>query len=224
MARNLKGNVMMKMSEELYGYVLKHTREPEVLAELREVTSKMRGSVMQIAPDQGQLMGFLAGLLGVKKAIEVGVYTGYSSTAVAMALPPDGKLVALDVDETTMQVARKFWEKAGVRDKVDERLGDAAVSLKAILEAEGGNSYDMAFIDADKSNYDVYYELLLQLVRPGGLILIDNVLWGGSVVNPARDDADTCAIRALNDKIFADTRVATATITIGDGLTVCRKL
>ncbi|CAD7698944.1 unnamed protein product [Ostreobium quekettii] len=219
-----KQTMLKHISDELYGYVLDHTREPEVLAELREETARLPGFQMQVSPEQGQLMGLLVQLMGVKKAIEVGVFTGYSSLCVAMALPPDGKLVALERDEKALSVARRYWDKAGVTHKVVERVGKAESTLQSIIKEEGGNSYDFAFIDADKANYGVYYELALELVRPGGLVIVDNVLFNGKVVDPEVKDRGTNAIRALNDKIFKDDRVFTATLTVADGLTLCRKL
>lgn len=196
-------------------------REPEILARLRAETAKLgRISGMQIGPDQGAVMGLLAKLIGARRYLEIGVFTGYSSLSMALALPADGRITALDVSEEFTSIARRYWKEAGVADRIDLKLAAAAVSL-AELKAKGAR-YDMAFIDADKSNYDLYYEYCLELVRPGGLIAIDNVLWSGAVADPTKIDEDTAALRALNAKINADERVDAALAPMGDGLYLVR--
>jgi caffeoyl-CoA O-methyltransferase len=212
------------MTDRLYDYMLSVTsREHPVLAELRAETARMPRAGMQIAPEQGQFMAMLVTLLGARRTLEVGVFTGYSSLAVALALPSDGRVVALDISEEWTSVGRRYWQAAGVADKVDLRVGPAAESLRALVAEGCTGEFDFAFIDADKERYDTYYELALQLVRPGGLIAIDNVLWGGSVADPADQDADTRALRALNEKLHGDTRIDLAMVPIGDGLTLARK-
>lgn len=214
----------IQVTDALYDYILSVTsREHPLLARLREETATMPGSGMQISPEQGQLMAFLVTLTGARRALEVGVFTGYSSLAVAMAMPPEGRLVACDVSESFTAVARRYWEEAGVADKVSLRLGPATETLEALLADGQAGSFDFAFIDADKENYGRYYDLALELVRPGGLIAIDNVLWGGAVADPADQDADTQAIRALNARLHHDARIDLTMLPIGDGLTLARK-
>ncbi|KAJ9522099.1 hypothetical protein QJQ45_005183 [Haematococcus lacustris] len=195
----------------------------QVLALLREETSRMQGYRMQITPEQGCLLGLLVELTGARRAVEVGVFTGYSSISIAQALPEDGHLLALDVDERTMAVARKYWELAGVAHKVEGVVGPAAMSLQDALQREGPNSYDFAFIDADKQGYDTYYEILLRLVRPGGLIVIDNVLWYGRVADPEETDKATMALKALNHKLLHDPRISLSIVPVGDGVALCRR-
>jgi predicted O-methyltransferase YrrM len=217
-------NRSLGLDDRLYDYVLSHSvREPAVLEELRAETAKLSGAGMQIGPDQGQFMALLVELLGVRQALEVGVYTGYSSTAVALSLPPAGRLLACDVSEDYTQIARRYWAKAGVAGKIELRLGPALSTLDALLAEGRAGGFDFAFIDADKPNYLGYYERCLRLLRPGGLLAIDNVLWGGEVANPEARDADTTAIRALNDKVAADPRVSVSLLPLGDGLTLARK-
>ncbi|MNS70934.1 putative O-methyltransferase [compost metagenome] len=217
-------NRTIQMTDRLYDYMLSVTsREHPQLAELRAETARMPRAGMQIAPEQGQFMAMLVTLLGARRTLEVGVFTGYSSLAVALALPHDGRVVALDISEEWTRVGRRYWQAAGVADKVDLRVGPAAESLQALVAEGCAGTFDFAFIDADKERYDTYYELALQLVRPGGLIAIDNVLWGGSVADPADQDADTRALRALNEKLHGDTRIDLAMVPIGDGLTLARK-
>jgi len=212
------------LDDRLYQYLASVSRrEPEVLRLLREETAALPQGGMQISPEQGQFMGLLARLTSAVRVLEVGVFTGYSSTALALALPADGHITALDISPEWTAVARRYWELAGVAGKIDLRLGPALDSLDALL-AEGEARYDMAFIDADKENYALYYERILRLLRPGGLLLIDNVLWGGRVADASFDDADTKAIRALNQTIHADGRVAISLLPIADGLTLAMKL
>jgi caffeoyl-CoA O-methyltransferase len=214
----------IQVTDPLYDYMLSVTsREHPLLARLREETARMPGSGMQIAPEQGQLMAFLVTLTGARRALEVGVFTGYSSLAVALAMPPEGRLIACDVSESWTAVARRYWDEAGVADKVSLRLGPATDTLEALLADGQAGSFDFAFIDADKENYGRYYDLALELVRPGGLIAIDNVLWGGAVADPADQDADTQAIRALNARLHHDARIDLTMLPIGDGLTLARK-
>ncbi|KAG1662959.1 hypothetical protein FOA52_006712 [Chlamydomonas sp. UWO 241] len=219
----LKVPASMNMTTELYSYLLAHTREPEVLKELRDETAAMLGSHMQITPDQGQMLALLVQLMGARRAIEVGVFTGYSSVAVAMALPETGKLYALDKDDRSMGVARKYWAKAGVQHKVVERLGPALGSLERMLEEEGPDSFDVAFIDADKRAYWQYYELLLKLVRPNGLIVADNVLFYGKAAAPEASDKAAQALAEFNAKLLVDERIDLSIVPVGDGMALCRK-
>jgi len=212
------------LSEPLYRYVVDHSGpEHPVLGELREATAGMKHAGMQIGVDQGRLMALLVKLIGARRTLEIGVFTGYSTLAVALALPPDGRIVACDVSEEWTAVGRAHWQKAGVADRIDLRLGRATKTLDELLAAGEAGRFDFAFIDADKENYGAYYERCLQLVRAGGLIAIDNTLWSGAVIDPAHRDADTEAIRALNDAIHRDPRVDAAMLTVGDGLTLARK-
>jgi caffeoyl-CoA O-methyltransferase len=193
------------------------------LAALREETAHHVHAGMQIGPEQGAFMGLLVRLLGARKTLEVGVFTGYSSMVVAKAMGPEGKVLALDVSEEFTAVARCHWARAGIADRIELRLRPAAESLKELVAAGAGETFDFAFIDADKVNYDVYYEYALKLVRRGGLIAIDNVLWSGQVIDPSDESADTAAIRALNSKVHGDKRVEAVLVPIGDGLTLALK-
>ena len=199
-------------------------REDADLAAVRQETAKHSYAAMQISPEQGHFMALLVRLLGARKCLEVGVFTGYSAMVVAKAMGRAGKVVALDVSEEFTAIARRHWAKAGISEQIDLRLRPAAESLKAMVAANEGESFDFAFIDADKNNYDTYYEYALKLVRRGGLIAIDNVLWSGAVVDSADTSADTVAIRALNEKIHADSRVDATLLPVGDGLTLALKL
>ena len=213
----------ISLDARLYEYLTKHSvREHPVLAELREATLTQKHAGMQIAPDQGQLMALLVKLINARRTIEIGVFTGYSSLAVALALPDDGRILACDISDEYTQVARKFWQRAGVADKITLVLAPALQTLDARLAAGEAGAYDFAFIDADKTGYDGYYERCLRLLRPGGLITVDNVLWGGSVAHEAKD-ADTKALQAFNTKLHADQRVDVAMLPVGDGLTLARK-
>ncbi len=217
-------NRSLTLTDALYDYLLRNSlREPAVLAELRAETSRLPSSSMQIAPEQGQFMALLVELIGARRTLEIGTFTGYSSLCVALALPADGTVTACDVSEEYTAVARRYWAKAGVAEKVDLRLAPAVETLDGLLAEERAGSYDFAFIDADKTGYDAYYERCLVLLRPGGLIAIDNVLWGGDVADPAKTDADTAAIRALNAKLRDDSRVSMSLIPVGDGLLLARK-
>ncbi len=210
------------LSDELAAYVQQvGTRLVPAQEGLREATRGMRGAGMQIGADQGQFMGFLVRALGVKRALEVGTFTGYSALSVALALPPDGTLVCCDISAEYPAVGKPFWDQAGVAAKIDLRIGPALTTLDALLAA--GDRFDFAFIDADKSNYDAYYERCLVLVRPGGVIAVDNVLWSGAVIDPNQTSEDTEALRALNLKLHADERVDIVMLAIGDGLTLLRR-
>ncbi|GAB4326368.1 MAG: class I SAM-dependent methyltransferase [Leptolyngbyaceae cyanobacterium] len=217
-------NQTLGLSDRLAEYLKSVSlREPEVLTELRQETSHHPMSTMQIAPEQGQFMALLVQLMGARKTLEIGVFTGYSALVVALALPADGKVVACDVNEEFTAIARRYWEKAGVTNKIDLHLAPALETLDQLLASGQANTFDFAFIDADKSNYDNYYERALQLVRPGGLIAIDNVLWSGAVADPQIQDTRTNAIRALNQKLHQDERVTLSLIPIADGLTLALK-
>lgn len=213
------------ISSELYDYVVSTTlRDDDVLADLRAETAQFPEAAMQISPDQGQFMGLLAGLVGASRAIEVGVFTGYSSLCVARALPDDGLLVACDVNVEYTQVARRFWKRAGVSGKIDLRIGPAIETLDAMIGDGESGTYDLAFIDADKGNYARYYERCLQLLRTGGLMMVDNALWGGRVADPAHTGAITSVMRDLNGMAGRDNRVEVTLLPIGDGLLLARKV
>jgi caffeoyl-CoA O-methyltransferase len=212
------------MTEPLHDYLLQVSlREPPVLRRLREFTQRRPHGNMQISPEQGQFMALLVEMIGAKRAIEVGTFTGYSSTAVALALPERGRMICCDVSEDYTAIARKFWREAGVEKKIDLRLAPAKKTLDALLRDGQAGKFDFAFIDADKENYGAYYERVLKLLRPGGVAAIDNVLWGGSVLDEADQSVDTKAIRAFNKKLKGDKRVSVSLVPIGDGLTLARK-
>ena len=214
----------ISMDDRLYDYLVSvGVREPEVLRRLREETSRLPQAGMQISPDQGAFMALLVELLGARRCLEVGVFTGYSSLAVALALPSGGHVTACDVSEEWTSIARRYWEEAGVAERIDLRLAPALETLEGLIADGRESTYDFAFIDADKRNYDLYYERSLSLLRPGGLVVIDNVLWGGDVADPAKHDADTVAIRALNEKLRDDERVTLSFVPIADGLALARK-
>ncbi|HBC09537.1 MAG TPA: SAM-dependent methyltransferase [Rhodospirillaceae bacterium] len=208
----------------LYDYILKTTlREPEILARLRRETDSHPRAGMQISPDQGQLLALLVELLGARRVVEVGTFTGYSSLAMAMALPDDGEMVCCDVSEEYTSVARRYWAEAGVEGRVTLRLAPAVETLDALISEGRTGAFDMAFIDADKENYQNYFERCLTLIRPGGLIAVDNVLWNGRVIDPADDSVDTQAIRAFNAGLKNDDRVTISLLSVADGLTLARK-
>jgi len=212
------------LTDPLYDYLLSISlREPDILKQLREETAGITMSIMQISPDQGQFMQLLVKLLCARNCLEVGVYTGYSSLCVALAMPEDGKLVACDIDEDWTAVARKYWHQAGIADKIDLHLAPATQTLQKLLDAGKQDSFDFAFIDADKPSYTDYYEYCLKLVRPGGLIVVDNTLWGGSVADRTINDPDTIAISQFNQNLLDDKRVDISMLAIGDGLTLIRK-
>lgn len=217
-------NQSIGLKPQLYDYLLSVSlREHPVLAELRQITLQHAMGQMQISPEQGQLMALLVKLGNVQRALEVGVFTGYSALSVALALPPEGRLIACDVSEEYAAIAQQYWQKAGVDDKIDLRLAPATETLQRLIDAGETGTFDFAFIDADKSNYDTYYEQALQLVRTGGLVAIDNVLWYGRVADPSVTDNRTQTIRALNQKLAQDSRIDLSLIPIGDGLTLARK-
>jgi predicted O-methyltransferase YrrM len=218
-------NKTLGLEKSLYDYLQSVSlREPEILAQLREETAQHSMSRMQIAPEQGQLMALLVQLMGAKKTLDIGVFTGYSSLVVALALPPEGKVFACDVSEEYTAIARRYWQQAGVTDKIELHIAPALETLDSLIVAGHGNTFDFAFIDADKSNYDHYYERTLQLVRPGGLIAIDNVLWSGRVADPQHQDNRTNKIRAFNKKLYDDPRIILSLVPIADGLTLALKL
>ncbi len=217
-----------EIDDRLYDYLLATSlREPEVLRRLREETAGMPGAGMQIGPEQGQFMALLVELIGARRTLEIGTFTGYSALVVALALPPEGRVVACDVSEEYTAVARRYWAEAGVADKIDLHLAPAIETLDRLIAPDPGGgqagSFDFAFIDADKANYDAYFERVLTLLRPGGLVAIDNVLWDGKVIEVASEDPDTRAIQALNAKLSGDDRVTISLLPLGDGLTLARK-
>ena len=217
-------NQTLGLNTQLYDYLQSVSlREPEILTQLRQETAQHPMAQMQIAPDQGQFMALLVQLIGAKKTLEVGVFTGYSSLVVALALPPEGKVVACDVSEEYTNIARRYWQQAGVADKIELHIAPAQETLKSLLAEGQAGTFDFAFIDADKSNYEIYYEHALELVRPGGLIIVDNVLWSGRVADPQVQDNRTKAIRSLNQKLHQDQRVTLSLVPIGDGLTLALK-
>ena len=223
----------IQFSKQLRDYVLSTLREPDVLKRLREETDSDPHAIMQIPPEQGQFMSFLVKALGVKKALEVGTYTGYSALTVALALPDDGWLIACDINEKWVNIGRKYWREAGVAHKIDFRFGKATRTLDNLIKSGEADSFDFVFIDADKISYDAYYEKSLTLLRPGGVIAIDNVLLFGAVVDAnvldtdlknRITDADIDAMRKLNEKVRNDPRVDETMLPIADGLTLVRKL
>jgi len=216
-------NRSIGLDDELARYLLEHSiREHPAQTALRAATASHRSAGMQISPDQGQFMALLVKLIGARRAVEVGVFTGYSALTVALALPDDGRLLACDISDEYTRIGRPFWQQAGVADKIELRLAPALQTLDAELAAGAAGSVDFMFIDADKTGYDDYYERGLLLLRQGGLMAIDNTLWAGSVARPAKDD-DTRALQQLNDKLHHDARVDLSLVAIGDGLTLARK-
>ncbi|MEG4009529.1 class I SAM-dependent methyltransferase [Microcoleus sp. Pol11C1] len=217
-------NSTLGLENQLYDYLLSISlREPDILASLREETAKHPMAQMQIAPEQGQFMELVVQLMGATKTLEIGVFTGYSSLCVALALPSNGQIIACDVSEEYTAIARRYWEAAGVANKISLQLGPAINTLdKLIAEGQAG-TFDFAFIDADKENYEAYFERSLQLVRNGGLIVIDNVLWSGRVADPQIQDESTTALRTFNDKLRNDPRVTLSVVPIADGLTLALK-
>lgn len=212
------------LTDKLHDYVVDvSVRETVAQRQLREETAELPESAMQISPEQGQFMQLLARILGVRRVVEVGTFTGYSALSMALVLPEDGEVVCIDKSEEWTTLAQDYWVKAGVDDLVDLRIGDGREELDVLLEEGGAAKFDFAFIDADKVNYDAYYEKCLRLVRAGGLVAIDNTLWSGSVADPSDDDPDTVAIRQLNQKLSKDDRVDLSLVPIGDGLTLARK-
>jgi predicted O-methyltransferase YrrM len=212
------------LTEKLQDYVLDASlREPAVLRRLRQETARLPLAAMQIAPDQGQFMALLARLVGARRCLEIGTFTGYSALAVALALPEGGRLIACDVNPETTAVARRYWTEAGVADRIELRLAPALETLDALLAGGEEGRFDFIFIDADKENYDAYYERALRLLRAGGLILLDNVLWGGWVADRRRGDPETISLRALNAKLRRDERIDLSLLPLADGITLARK-
>ncbi len=208
---------------DVYAYLLRYgVHEPPVLARLREETDSHPRRQMQIGPEQGQLLRLLVELVGAKRCLEIGTFTGYSSLSVALALPPGGSIVCCDVSEEFTAIARRYWAEAGVADKVDLRIGPAVDTLDALLAGGEAGTFDLAFIDADKGNYPNYWDRCIRLVRSGGVLCVDNVLWSGAVADPADQSADTNAIRALNERVHGDDRVTAVTLPIADGMTIAR--
>ncbi len=218
-------NKTIALDDRLYEYLLSVSlREPDILARLRDETLNRPDAQMQIAPEQGQFMALLLKLIGARRSLEVGTFTGYSALVCALALPEDGQLIALDINEETTAIAQRYWAEAGVENKIELRLGPAEDSLRNLIDSGDQGSFDFMFIDADKTGYPTYYEMGLQLLRPGGLVAFDNVLWAGRVADPAAEDDDTQALKALNVQLHADPRVDISMVPIGDGLTLARKL
>ncbi len=218
-------NRTLGLDDRLYDYMLDHSlREPDLFRRLREETAKDSMSVMQIAPEQGQFMALIVKAIGARRCIEVGVYTGYSALSVAAALPADGRIVACDISEEWTNVGKRYWEEAGVVDKIDLRLAPAVDTLDQLINDGQSGSFDFAFIDADKVNYINYYERCLELLRTGGLIVVDNVFWSGDVADPGIDETeDLAAIRGFNDHVTNDERCDLSMIPVADGLTLARK-
>lgn len=212
--------VTAELQEYLLGVSL---REPRLLRRLREETSRLEAANMQISPEQGQFMGLLVELTAARNIIEVGTFTGYSALCMALAMPDDGRLICCDISDEWTAIARRYWEEAGIEERIRLRLAPAETSLRQLLKQGETGRFDMAFIDADKESYLVYYELCLQLLRPGGLLLADNTLWGGSVADPADTSADTLAIRKFNETLHQDDRISLSLLPMGDGLTLARK-
>jgi len=218
-------NQSLGLSPELREYLLdRGVREHDVLRRLREKTQIMPDGIMQITPEQGAFMAMLVRLTGARRALEIGVFTGYSTLAVALALPEDGHVTACDIDPESTAIARHFWREAGVEERIDLRIGPAIETLDGLLAARGQDTYDFAFIDADKENYANYYEKCMELVRPGGLIVVDNVLWRkGWVINATAEDEETVAVRAFNSRLRDDPRIDLSMVPIGDGVTLARR-
>jgi predicted O-methyltransferase YrrM len=214
----------LPLTDRLHEYLLATSlREHPALARLREETSLLPGAGMQIAPEQGQLMAFLVELIGARRVLEIGCFTGYSALAMALALPPDGRLITLEANAGPIEIGRRAWRAAGVADRIEVRIGLALESLDHLLRDDGAGSFDLAFIDADKKSYDGYYERALALVRPGGLILLDNMLWDGAVADPSNQERQTVVLRTLNAKLQRDERITLSLLPLGDGLTLARK-
>jgi len=214
----------LAITDVIENYVCAHAREGAIAARLREETAKLPQAGMQIGADQAAFLALLVRAIGAQRCIEIGTFTGYSALAVAAALPETGKLICCDISAEWTAVAQRYWTQAGVAARIDLRLAPALETLHDLLAQDGNGQYDFAFIDADKSGYDAYYEACLELLRPGGLIALDNMLWSGRVADPDHHDVDTDAIRALNAKINADSRVDATLLTVGDGvMLVCKR-
>jgi caffeoyl-CoA O-methyltransferase len=212
------------VTPELRSYLLQNSlRDTDLLARLREETQALPMGRMQICPEQGQFMALLMELLGARKTLEVGTFTGYSALVVALALPPDGRVVACDVSEEWTRIARRYWEEAGVAHKIDLHLGPGVDTLQALIDEGGVGTFDFVFLDADKVSYPTYYEQAVQLLRPGGLLAVDNALWGGRVADPTVTDDDTEGIRRITRTIHSDPRVTPSLLPLGDGLLLARR-
>lgn len=217
-------NTSIGLSPELTAYLLDHgVREPAILARLRAETATLPESDMQIAPEQGALLALLVRLIGAERCLELGTFTGYSSLAVALALPHDARLICCDVSDEWTSIARRYWAEAGVADRVELRLGPALESLDALLDGGAAGTFDFAFVDASKREYPDYHERLLRLLRTGGLIAYDNVFWDGAVLDPNDNDPDTEGVRRLNDRLATDERVDIVMLPVADGVTLARK-
>jgi O-methyltransferase len=218
------GKSTLPLGPRLYQYLLSVSlRDTPVFKDLRDETDRLEFGVMQISPDQGQFMALLVKLVEAKRIIEVGTFTGYSTLVMAEALPADGKIISCDIDREWTDIARRYWQRAGVADRIDLRLAPALEALQSLIDDDGTGRYDMAFIDADKANMQDYYEQCLKLVRQGGLIMIDNVLWGGSVADESYQSEDVKSIRQFNAFLHQDERVDISLVPIGDGLSLVRK-
>lgn len=214
----------INLSDALYDYLLDVSlREHPVAAKLRAATEQLEMARMLIAPDQGQFMGLLVRLIGARQTLDIGVFTGYSALSVALALPVDGRVVAMDTSEEWTAIAKPYWQEAGVAGNIDLKIAPALETLDGLIEAGEAGQYDFAFIDADKENYARYFERALELLRPGGVVAVDNVLWGGRVIDEMENDADTRAIRAFNKQLHADQRVHISMLPLADGLTLALK-
>ena len=219
-------NETLMLTPQVYDYLVRQgVREPSVLRDLREATARQAGAAagMQIAPEQGAFMAMLVSLIGARKTLDVGVFTGYSAAAVALALPDDGTVVACDISDKWSGLAREYWDKAGVADKIDLRIAPATQTMDALVDASESGTFDFIFLDAEKTEYEAYYKRALALVRPGGLIAVDNVLWSGRVADDTVMDADTVAIRVFNEMVRHDDRVTLSMVPIADGLTLAQK-
>ena len=215
----------IQITDRVYDYMQEvSVREPEILKRLRAETAELPEHNMQISPEQGQFMALLVGLIGARRALEIGTFTGYSALAVALALPDDGKLIACEISEEYTAIGRRYWQEAGLDTNIDLKIGLALDTLDGLITEGQAETYDFAFIDADKVNYQNYFDRALILLRPGGLIAVDNVLWNGAVADPRNTTKDTEAIRDFNAELGDDTRVAISMVPIGDGLTLARKL
>jgi predicted O-methyltransferase YrrM len=218
-------NRSLVLNDALYEYLLSVSlHEQPLLTELRELTAKMPLARMQISPEQGQLMHWLVALMGARRTLEIGVFTGYSTLITALALPSDGLLVACDISAEYTAIAQQYWRRAGVAERIRLELRPALATLQQLLDAGQADSFDFAFIDADKENYRGYYEAALQLIRRGGVIAVDNVLWSGRLIDTTVNDSSTAALRIFNRQLYDDRRVAISMLPIGDGLTLVRKL